>query len=171
MQRRHTVVVAAFVAGLAGCVRPPVPLRGMYEPLTVGDVQANASTGSRVRWGGSIVAVTPRADETCLEIVSHPLDGGARPLETDDTEGRFIACAPGFYDPAVYEKGREVTVVGTITGAIDGKIGERPYRFPRVDALHVHLWPKREPTVVYRPAYDPFWYPYWWGPTYRRWAW
>lgn len=156
---------------LAGCVQPPAALRGSHEAVTVRDAQSKPATGARVRWGGKIAAVSTRAEETCFEIVSHPLDAAARPRETDETEGRFVACAAGFFDPAIYEVGREVTVVGTLTESVDGKIGERPYRFPRLAAEHVHLWPKREPTVIYRPVYDPFWYPYWWGPRYRRGWW
>src|SRR5262245_33365086 len=168
MKRPIIVVAATVLCALAGCLRPPPQLRdGPFETLTVRQAQEGDHTHSRVLWGGSVVTTTPRADDTCFEIVSRPLDGTARPIQTDDTDGRFIACAPGFYDPVVYEAGREVTVAGTLGDPIEGKIGERDYRFPRVEAEQVYLWPKRD-EVVYAPAYDPFWYPFWWGPPYRR---
>jgi outer membrane lipoprotein len=47
-------------------------------------------------------------------MVSLPLDARARPRIVDQTYGRFEACAPGFFDPEIYEQRREMTVVGTV---------------------------------------------------------
>jgi Slp family outer membrane lipoprotein len=163
---------------LAACARVPPTLQGTFPPLTVAQAQAQAEgvTGERVRWGGAIVSTTPQTGETCLEVVSKPLGRTARPLSADDTFGRFIACASGFYDPAVYSPGRDVTVVGTLEKPTTGKVGQYDYSFPRVRAESVYLWPKRELRDV---AYYPygFWgYPGWgwgwgwgWGPPY--WGW
>ena len=46
----------------------------------------------------------------------------ARPLVTDASFGRFVACGPGFYDPAVYAKDRSLTVLGTVEGVTDGTV-------------------------------------------------
>lgn len=163
--------VAVLASLIGGCVRPPVGLRGPVDDVSVAAVQQSGAEGRRVRWGGTIVAVTPRAEETCFEIVSRPLDAAARPRDVDETAGRFVGCAAGFYDPAVYDSGRELTVIGTVEELVEGEIGERSYRFPRVHIDQLYLWPKRG-LVVYRPIYDPFWYPYrrpYWGPRpYRR---
>lgn len=89
--------------------------------------------------------------------------------------GRFIACKPGFIDPAEFTQGREVTITGRLTGVDSGKIGEFEYRFPRVDARSVYLWPERREYEhrdhFYRPFfYDPFYgpfpyrYPFWYYP-------
>lgn len=148
----------------AACARPPAALRGEFPPTTVADVQARATVGERVRWGGVIVRTTPGAEDTCFEVMSKPLDRRAEPRTVDESYGRFVACVAGFYDPAIYAEDREVTVVGTVEGFVDGQVGERPYRFPKVRTEIVHLWPKREPRpVIY--YYDP-WpflgpYPYW----------
>ena len=61
---------------------------------------------------------------------------------TDD--GRFIACRTGFYDPAVFEPNREMTFTGRIEAYDTRKIGGFDYRFPRVAADVVYLWPIRE---------------------------
>jgi outer membrane lipoprotein len=151
----------------AACVRPPKPLTGEFAAVTPGDARSSTPVGARVRWGGEIVSTSPKRSRTCFQIVSLPLDGAARPARSDETYGRFIACARGFYDPAIYAPEREVTVVGTVTGTTPGSVGEHEYEFPRVDADVVHLWPRRpREEVVYRPyywgaAWDPFWHPYW----------
>jgi outer membrane lipoprotein len=155
---------AAFLvlaAMLAACMRPPARLAGSFPPTTVADAQAQDLIGGLVRWGGAIVSTQPGAAETCFEVVGHPLDRAARPLESDQTLGRFIACAPGFYEPAIYAPERRITVVGVIDTATTGKVGEYSYRFPRVRAETIYLWPERgpEPVVYYGPWIYP--YPFW----------
>src|SRR5262249_14753528 len=138
---------------LAACVRPPEPLQGEFAPITVRDAQQADRAATRVRWGGTIVAARPERNRTCIEVVSKPLDRRARPAPADETYGRFEACAPGFYDPEIYAEGREVTVVGTVTGMRAGKVGDYDYPFPRVDADFMQLWPERYPERGY---YDPY---------------
>jgi outer membrane lipoprotein len=151
---------------LVACATPPAVLSGgAFSEVTVQDAQARDLTGQRVRWGGAIVSTTPEKGQTCFEVVSRPLDREARPRRTDESDGRFVACATEFFDPAVYAPGREISVVGTLQASTVGKIGEYEYRFPRVAAEHVYLWPKRETVQGYYYYYDPwpgpYWYPFW----------
>ena len=152
---------------LGACARLPVQLAGSFPSITVAEAQAQDLEGERVRWGGEIVSAEPGKDETCFEVVSQPLGRTARPRQTDVPHGRFLACAPGFYDPAIYAPKREVTVVGTLMASTTGKVGEYAYRFPQVEAQAVHLWPERPPeqALYYSPG---FWgYPSWGGGYYR----
>jgi outer membrane lipoprotein len=177
---RPTITLVALVL-VAACARPPRPLQGEFPPVTVRDAQAGDRTGERVRWGGTIVSTMPERDRTCLEIVSKPLDRRAHPRDVDDSYGRFDACGQGFYDPQIYERGRDVTVVGTIDGSRSGRVGEYDYLFPRVAAEVILLWPEPPPygrgyydpypTGVYvGPLWYPYWYPYWWGGYYGGWG-
>jgi outer membrane lipoprotein len=164
----HGRLLALMLPGLlflSACPTPPPPLAGTFPETTVEQAQQKDLTGQRVRWGGTIVTVTPGENDTCFEIVSRPLDAQARPRRTDETSGRFLACAPGFYDPAIYGVGRNVTVVGTLQASVVRKIGEHEYHYPQVSAEEVYLWPERVPAYTYyAPWPDPFWYPGWWGP-------
>ena len=139
---------------LVACVRPPANLAGQFDPVTVREAQAQPRQGVAVRWGGKIVGVRPGRTDTCFQIASFPLDAAARPQPSDESPGRFVACAPGFYEPTVYVPGRDVTVVGALNGTTTGKIGEYEYRFPRVDATTVYLWPE-EPVAQARPGWWP----------------
>ncbi len=127
----------------AGCLRPPGNLAGKYDDVNVKQAQTEPREGAAVRWGGQLVSMRPGKDQTCFEVVALPLDARARPQPSDRSDGRFIACAPGYYEPTVYVPGREVTVVGALHGTTRGKVGEYDYTFPRVDATTVHLWPER----------------------------
>ena len=154
------------LALLAGCATQPAPLRGQYTPITPHEAAARDSTGAVVRWGGRVVAVEPKPNQTCFEMIATRLDASGRPYRaSDEVGGRFIACRTGFYDPALFEKNREVTFAGRIDGYETRKIGGYDYRLPRVAADVVYLWPVRERVdVVQRPG------PYWWG-TPRAWWW
>jgi outer membrane lipoprotein len=157
-------VLLIGVVMLAACARPPRPIAGDFPSVQVPDAQSGAHTGERVRWGGMIVQTRPETDRTCFEMVSLPLDARARPRIVDQTYGRFEACAPGFYDPEIYQQQREVTVVGTVEDVVAGNIGGYDYRFPRVAAETVYLWPERP---------DPRYYPYYggYGGVWPGWGW
>jgi outer membrane lipoprotein len=89
---------------------------------------------------------------------------------SEDGSGRFIACKAGFYDPAIFLKDRELTVLGRIDGYESRKIGDYDYRQPRVAADVVYLWPKARPVDVRYPAPRPWpWYGWDWGPGW--WGW
>lgn len=154
----------AFVAAallLTACASQPRPLQGSFVETPPHAVLESDATGTPVRWGGRIVQVEPRADETCFEMISTRLTATGRPYwASDDSNGRFIACRTGFYDPSVFEINREVTFTGHIAGYETRRIGEYEYRFPRIDADVVYLWPRRETNAITRPAPWPWWG--WW---------
>jgi len=147
---------------LAACASQPKPLQGDFAQITPRDATVNDSTGAMVRWGGRIVRTEPLANHTCFEMISTKLSTFGRPYwAADDTGGRFIACRTGFYDPAVFEVNREVTFTGRIDGYENRQVGQYEYRFPRVAADVVYLWPVRERVdVITRPAPWPWWG--WW---------
>lgn len=154
--------LAALAAALAGCATAVQPLRGDFAAVTPRDAAEQDSTGALVRWGGRIVRTEPLADRTCFEVLSTELGSSGRPYwADDDTRGRFIACRQGFYDPALFTDKREVTFTGRIDGYETRKIGDYDYRFPRMAADVVYLWPVRERVnVVERPGPWPWWG--WW---------
>ncbi|WCE04536.1 Slp family lipoprotein [Pseudoxanthomonas sp. JBR18] len=168
------LAAGALAIFLGACATVPKPLQGEFPGVTPRDTVAGAQAGAQVRWGGRIVETRPRADSTCFEMISAPLGATGRPLSSspDATDGRFIACRAGFYDPAIFAKGREVTFIGRVDGFENTRIGEYDYRLPRVTADVVYLWPEVKEVQVRPypgPYYDPFWGPGWgWGP---RWGW
>lgn len=151
--RLITTCVATVL--LTACATQPKPLQGQFQALNAHEAAAGDFTGSVVRWGGRIIRTEPRPDRTCFEVISTKLSGDGRPYwASDDTWGRFIACRTGFYDPALFQENREVTFTGKIEGYEDRKVDGFVYRFPRVSADVVYLWPQRERVqVVNRPAW------------------
>lgn len=149
---------------LAGCAITPLPKTdSALVSLTPDEVQKSGQTGVKVRWGGVIVQTTPEAAQTCFEISSRPLDKWGEPLHNDQTLGRFMACAKGFYEPSVYAAERKLTVVGELAPVVAGMVGRHEYRYPMVRIEALHLWPVAQPASQPVYFYDPFWdfrYPY-----------
>lgn len=160
------IILIPLLLTLAACATAPVPLKGEFSTLLPSAALAGNHSGERVRWGGEVIKVSPGENETCFEILSRELDASARPRRHDSSEGRFMACRSGFYDPEVFTKGRELTVVGTLDGSEVGRVGQFEYTYPKVAADAVYLWPPRPLVIEQRSAwpYDPFW-----GPGYGPW--
>ena len=161
---RTLPTISVFAAlSLAGCATVPPQIAGTdFAPLTPKQVASQNTRGERVRWGGEIIKVEPKPDSTCFEVLSRELYSDARPSRHEGSDGRFIACSKGFYDPAVYTKGRELTVVGQVAGTEQHPVGDFNYTYARVDADNVYLWPHRAAVEPFPSYYDPFWGP--WGP-------
>jgi len=138
MQYRILLFILSFA--IAGCITDPT-----IADITPHTAQIEKFSGQRVRWGGSIIHTEPGRNETCFEVISYPLGFSVRSPETDMRSGRFIACAPGFYEPEVYARGREVTIVGILQGTTTRRVGEYEYLYPKINAESVYLWPKSAP--------------------------
>lgn len=167
----RTALVAATTLALGACATVPTPLQGQFPPVTPREA-SSATVAGTVRWGGQIINVDTRPDQTCFEVLARNLDDSARPITRDPSDGRFIACRNGFYDPEEFKKGRDITIVGQLNGTEKGKVGEFDYTYPRVAADTIYLWPNR-PLYADRTYYDPwgpwgygpYWGPYWgYGP-------
>lgn len=101
--------------------------------------------GRHVLLGGAIAAARIADGGGELEIVHLPTDQRGRVTDTQRSAGRFIATDEIFRDPAIFQQGRLVTVVGQVVGSRVGRIGEADYRFPLIRVEELHLWPAREP--------------------------
>ena len=156
---------ALFLLALLTACASQVPV-AIREPITgAPDVQgARAANtefiGKRVRWGGVIANVENRKQDTWIELVDRPLNRFGRPDDSDKSGGRFIARIPGFLDPVIYEKQREMTVTGALAEPITRAVGDFLYRYPVVDVDTYYLWAKPLP-ATYPYYYDPFWYDPW----------
>ena len=157
------LIMSAIAIAATGCSAAPKVLRGEFA--TQGP-QSSSANGQQIRWGGSIIEVEPKAAQTCFQILSRELGASARPREVDASNGRFLACRSGFYDPAVFGRGREVTVVGAVAGTEIRSVGEYALSMPLIAADVIYLWPER----TLRDNYDDGWHFWprfhygWYGP-------
>jgi outer membrane lipoprotein len=140
--RRSSFVILLFL--LAACASTPsFDTSGVDRSLTPQRVAARpqGAVGKNVQWGGTIVDTTNLQGSTQMEVLAYPLDADGRPRADSNAQGRFIFERAGYLEPATYADGRLITVVGKVTGARVGKVGESDYTYPVVAARQLYLWP------------------------------
>lgn len=68
--------------------------------------------------------------------------------------GRIYADVNGFLDPVDF-RGQLVTVVGPISGTVDGKIGNTPYKFMLMQVTGYKRWHITQQIVMPPQPIDP----------------
>jgi len=169
MRHRLTrwMVFGGAIAWASGCVYPiskKIRLEAKSN-LTIPMVQKDpaAFAGSTVIWGGIILNTANRPDGSDLAILEMPLDVFGMPQGAEYTRGRFIARSPDFLDPAIYRRGRKITLAGAVAGIVKRPLGKTEYAYPVVTIKELHLWPTDHP--VYPPPYYG-WVDQWEGANY-----
>jgi len=141
--RHFPLMVLLFL--LTACASgPDFNTMGVDPLLTPRGVTAKPqpATGKSVQWGGTIVSTANLKNSTQIEVLAYPLDSNGRPNTDGAAQGRFILERAGYLEPASYAAGRQVTVVGTVSGTRTGRVGEADYVYPVVAAKQLHLWPQ-----------------------------
>lgn len=168
---RHArlALIGAAVLALTGCAGVALKPPGPYADLSPQDAVATQYIGARVRWGGELIATKPQAKRTCFVVLALPLSASGEPREARTRSlGRFVACSPGFYDPALYAKGRQITIAGDITRFETRKVGGYAYRMPVLKAGAPHLWPVAPPVRYVTVPAAPLFYPVYLPPPPRK---
>lgn len=134
---------------LGACASAPFQnssLEGADRSITPSQVLASPQPmqGKRVIWGGQIISSQNLAGSTEVTVLAYPLNASTKPQTDKGSLGRFIIRQNGYLEAADYAPGRQVSVVGTINGVREAKIGEASYRYPLVEAQQLHLWPKAD---------------------------
>jgi len=125
-----------------------------------------AELGPSAQWEGRIIRSMREGEDTCFELYG-PLDEWDFAIRRFSTSERFIACAFGYYDPALFAPGRRLLVEGSLSREATHLIAGQLYLLPLVGAAILTLLPERPP--VYPPPYygpSPFYDPYWPSPPY-----
>ncbi len=159
-----------------GCAHPiSKGLRENVDPgVSVSQLLQAPETyvGKKVLLGGTIVETRNLPEETEIEVVQKSVDSFGYVATGDETMGRFIFRQPGYLESEVYAKDREIVGAGKVVESKLGKVGDREYRFPVIEAEELHLqeeytsYPYYRYPYYYDPFYSPFYSPFY--PYYRR---
>lgn len=179
---------------VSGCVSIPQDIQGnnsLLKKVSYQDIRQNVAgfTGQEVRLGGKVLNVINHQNETSFEVAVLPLDYSARPELGTAVQGRIIVKASKFIEPLTL-KDHLVTVLGTVAGITNGKVGEADYQYLTLNLQGYQVWQIRDNVVPLNYAgfggfggfggyggyggYGPN--PYWgyggWGPSYMPgWGW
>ena len=169
------IMAGAVAIALSGCVSVPDAIKGS-SPTPQQDLVRvmNAPAlyvGQEARFGGKVIDVQNQQGKTRLEIATVPLDSGARPVLGEASRGRIYADVSGFLDPVDF-RGQLVTVVGPITGAVQGKIGSTPYKFMTMQVNGYKRWRLAQQVIMPPQPMDPWmWGPHPYRYGYPGWGW
>jgi starvation-inducible outer membrane lipoprotein len=122
-----------------------------------------AYKGQTVVWGGEILEIGRRGENTSVEILHLPLDRTLRPLDAPtSSRGRFLALdAHGdITDADKLRKGTLVTVIGEVKGLISTTLDQDRHDIPALLIRDMTAWERQigrthysgpSPFIGYRP--------------------
>jgi len=146
--KRHSYTALVILAAilLSACANtPPFPeenLAAVDQTLTPDQAVEQDISDARVLWGGVIIDAENKPDQTVFTVLNYPLDKSQRPNLQKAPLSRFKVDYPGYLETMLYAPGRRITVIGSLQGVEEGKVGDAIYRFAVVQAEKVYLWPQ-----------------------------
>ena len=147
MQRfttHYKLLISCLLLLLGGCSsQPTFDAQQVTLKLSPQQLLENPSThiGKTILWGGTILQMHNLTEYTQIEILAYPLGSYQRPLTDQSPQGRFLIQHKGYLEPAVYEQGRQLTVMGKLHKTESGQVGEHRYNYPVIQSEKLHLWP------------------------------
>jgi len=91
--------------------------------------------------GGKILETSVSSTLSQLTVLQLELGNDGRPLNLDQSHGRFIIESRQFLDPEIYQKGMLLTLVGKLKGSKILSIGGFDYVYPLLEPMEIKLWP------------------------------
>lgn len=151
MTKRYLLLSALAAVLISGCapVISKETLGTVNRGLGFGEVASRPAdyVGASVVFGGTILETRNEEGRTVVEVLQEGLDSRLRPSERGESEGRFLVEFEGFRDPAIYSRGKRITVAGEVIGTERLSIGRGTYDYPVIQP--------REHTLLDPPSYDP----------------
>ena len=124
--------------GISQQARSQVTYQGPFAALQASPDQ---HIGKIVMLGGKIIETTGNGTFSEITVLQLPLGSGDRPLDDDESQGRYLIRSELFLDPAIYEKGRLLTAVGKLSGKETRSVGGFQYVYPVLEAIEIKPWP------------------------------
>ena len=148
-KRAKSIFFVFFVVILAGCAsglsQQSLSKVTHMEPFPVLQGNPDKFIDEIVLLGGKILEINVAPASSELVVLQMPLDNSNRPENPDQSKGRFLLRSEQFLDPAIYQKGALLSVVGMVKGEQIRAIGGLNYVYPILEAVEIKLWPEIYP--------------------------
>jgi outer membrane lipoprotein len=134
------LVMFGCATGISRETRSQVTYKGTFGAL---QKAPDKHRGETVMLGGRVVETKGSQASSEITVLQLPLDTSNRPKDSDQSGGRYIVRTKQFLDPAIYQAGSLLTVVGRVTGSEVRSIGGFQYVYPLVEAIEIKPWPAK----------------------------
>ncbi len=144
-------ILSVFCLLLSSCSTKPLLDQGRIDThILPNEVTKTVdAAGGIVNWGGRIIEIRGDDESTEIEVMSYPLNKSGRPDLDKPAAGRFLVSRSGFLDPLIFDTGKLVSVTGQIRGIRQGRINEKIYNYPVVDAIELIAVPAARQNTWY----------------------
>ena len=150
IRRAEYIFGIFFIMFVTGCAtgisqqsRSKVTYMGTFSKL---QKTPDVYDGEVVIFGGKILETKVSSTLSELTVLQLAIDNSGRPVNLDQSHGRFLVQSEQLLDPAIYHKGMLLTVVGMLKGSKVRAIGDFDYAYPLLEAIEIKLWPKEVQT-------------------------
>ena len=142
-----TPLILLWLTACASTISPEV-LKTVDQSISFEALLKNpdAFQGKTVLFGGDIVKTENYPDKTLILVFQLSLNSDNKPIRGDKSAGRFIVSVMRFLDPAIFQPGRQITVVGVVAGKEVRPLDDIHYTYPVIDRRHLYLW-QRESAI------------------------
>lgn len=158
----NRLLIAGSIMLLQACSNLPVNIKNppavevRYQQALS---ESNSVKNYPVRWGGTVIEVENRTDESRMQLLYYPLTSYGRPKLDLTPTGRFMAVSKQFLDPAIYVEGTEMTVTGHLAGTVQQSVDQKSVTVPLVEIDDFYVWPQYQPSYYdYGYSYYPYSY-------------
>jgi outer membrane lipoprotein len=145
IKRSGYILFVFFIMFLMGCAtgisrqsRSKVTYSGTFSEL---QKTPDVYKDEIIMLGGKILETNVSSTLSELTVLQLALGNNGRPVNLDQSHGRFLVQSKQFLDPAIYQKGMLLTLVGKLKGSEVRAIGGFDYVYPIVEPIEIKLWP------------------------------
>jgi outer membrane lipoprotein len=154
-------LIASLAIFITACSSAPATIQhAPRSDIQLKSVSANveAHIGEAVRWGGKIIEVKNEQNFSQIQLVQFPLNRYGRPVESNESQGRFLVRSKDFLDPEIFTTGSMLTVYGKISEKTTLKVDQKTLTLPVIDIIDSQRWPVNSASGrPYNPKHDwPF---------------
>ena len=146
-----TPLILLWLTACAPTISPEI-LKTVDQSISFEALLKNpdAFQGKTVLFGGDIVKTENYPDKTLIIVFQLSLNSDNKPIRGDKSGGRFIVSVMRFLDPAIFQPGRQITVVGVAAGKEVRPLDDIHYTYPVIDRRYLYLW-QRENAIDTEP--------------------
>ncbi|MBP1750424.1 MAG: outer rane lipoprotein Slp, partial [Deltaproteobacteria bacterium] len=128
MKKVMIILLALSFVSCTSAIRPDLMEQGARNPSLAALIRnPEVYRDQLFVLGGIIARTTLKAEGSEIEALYVPVDSRGYPQDHASSSQRFLAVYPqekGILDPLVYQKDRGISIAGTFTGIITGKVDE-----------------------------------------------